>query len=106
MTTIKHNEYDAAGNIIGNFEVSVPPSNETDTDIFITDKYLRDRARETQPGTSSKSNYTGYEKAVWYKPDQGEPVRIKSMECKRSQEDYEIVFTRMDDKKITKIIAV
>lgn len=106
MTTIKHNKYDAAGNIIGTFDVQVTPSNETGTDIYITDKWLRDRAKTSQPGTKTASAYDGYDKAVWYKPEQGEPVRIKSMECKRSDNSFDVEFTRLNGQKTTICLPV
>ena len=40
MTTIKHVRLDNAGNVIGTFDVEVKPSNETKTDIYITDEFF------------------------------------------------------------------
>lgn len=106
MTTIKHNRYNGAGEIIDTFEVEVKPSNETATDIYITEEFLHSLAKRMGKGTSSKSPYDAYEKAVWYKPEEGEPVRVKRMDCKRQEKNCEITFTRLDDKKITKILNV
>lgn len=99
-TTIKHNKYDNAGNVIGTFNVEVKPSNETETDIYITDEFLRNTARQMSKNSTSGSNYSSYEKAVWYKPGHGEAVRIKRMECEKREEKLDVTFTRLDDKKI------
>lgn len=106
MTTIEHVRLNSAGEVIERFEVPVKPSNETATDIYITDEFLHGLAKRLQKGGSTTSPYDSYTKAVWYKPDQGEPVRISSMECKRNKTNCDIVFTRSDGKKITKIINV
>jgi len=100
MTTIKHNKYDNAGKVIGTFDVEVKPSNETETDIYITNEFLQNTAKRMHNGNCTDSNYAGYEKAVWYKPDIGEPIRIKRMECKKRGEKLDVVFTRVDGKKI------
>ena len=104
MTTIKHNKYDNAGNVIGTFDVEVKPSNETETDIYITDEFLRNTAKRMGRNTASESNYSSYEKAVWYKPDHGDMVRIKRMECKKRGEKLDVTFTRLDGKKIEKTL--
>ena len=104
MTTIKHNKYDNAGNVIGTFDVEVKPSNETGTDIYITDEFLRNTAKRMSKNNTSESNYSNYEKAVWYKPDHGEMVRIKRMECKKRGEKLDVTFTRLDGKKIEKTL--
>ena len=104
MTTIKHNKYDNAGNVIGTFDVEVKPSNETKTDIYITDEFLRNTAKRMHKNSASESNYSSYEKAVWYKPDHGEAVRIKRMECKKRGEKLDVTFTRLDGKKIEKTL--
>ena len=100
MTTIKHNKYNDAGEVIGTFDVEVKPSNETKTDIYITDEFLHNTAKRLHNGNSTNSNYTGYTKAVWYKPDHGDMVRIKRMECKKRGEKLDVTFTRLDGKKI------
>ena len=100
MTTIKHVRLDNAGNVIGTFDVEVKPSNETKTDIYITDEFLRNTAKRMGRNTASESNSSSYEKAVWYKPDHGEAVRIKRMECKKRGEKLDVTFTRLDDMKI------
>ena len=100
MTTIKHVRLDNAGNVIGTFEVEVKPSNETETDIYITDEFLRNTAKRMSKNSASSSNYSSYEKAVWYKPNHDEMVRIKRMECKKRGEKIDVTFTRLDDKKI------
>ena len=100
MSTIKHNQYNDAGEIIGTFDMPVKPSNETETDIYITDEFLRNTAKRMGRNTASESNYSSYEKAVWYKPDHDEAVRIKRMECKKRGEKLDVTFTRLDDKKI------
>ena len=61
-TTIKHNKYDNAGNVIGTFDVEVKPSNETETDIYITDEFLRNTAKQMSKNSTSGSNYSSYEK--------------------------------------------
>ena len=104
MTTIKHNKYDNAGNVIGTFDVEVKPSNETKTDIYITDEFLRNTAKRMSKNSTSESNYSSYEKAVWYKPDHGDMVRIKRMECKKRGEKLDVTFTRLDGKKIEKTL--
>lgn len=105
-TTIEHVRLNSAGEVVERFELPVKPSNETATDIYITDEFLHGLAKRLQKGGSTASNYDNYTKAAWYKPDQGEPVRISSMECKRHETNYEVVFTRPDGKKITKILNV
>ena len=104
MSTIKHNQYNDAGEIIGTFDMPVKPSNETETDIYITDEFLRNTAKRMGRNTASESNYSNYEKAVWYKPDHGDMVRIKRMECKKRGEKIDVTFTRLDDKKIEKTL--
>lgn len=99
-TTIKHVKLDNDGNVIGTFDVEVKPSNETETDIYITDEFLRNTAKRMGKNSASESNYSAYEKAVWYKPDHGEVVRIKRMECEKRGEKLDVTFTRLDDKKI------
>lgn len=106
MTTIEHVRLNSAGEVIERFEIPVKPSNETATDIYITDEFLHGLAKRLQKGGSTASNYDSYTKAVWYKPDGGEPIRIKSMECFRRKTNCDIVFTRLDGKTITKIINV
>ena len=100
MTTIEHVRLDSDGNVIGTFEVEVKPSNETETDIYITDEFLRNTAKRMSKNSTSGSNYSSYEKAVWYKPDHGDMVRIKRMECKKRGEKLDVTFTRLDGKKI------
>ena len=104
MTTIEHVRLDNAGNVIGTFDVEVKPSNETETDIYITDEFLRNTAKRMGRNTVSESNYSSYEKAVWYKPDHGDMVRIKRMECKKRGEKLDVTFTRLDGKKIEKTL--
>ncbi len=104
MTTIEHVRLDSDGNVIGTFDVEVKPSNETKTDIYITDDFLRNTAKRMHNRSKSKSSYTNYEKAVWYKPDHGEAVRIKRMECKKRGEKLDVTFTRLDGKKIEKTL--
>ena len=104
MSTIKHNQYNHAGEIIGTFDMPVKPSNETETDIYITDEFLRNTAKRMSKNSTSGSNYSSYEKAVWYKPDHGDMVRIKRMECKKRGEKLDVTFTRLDGKKIEKTL--
>ena len=104
MTTIEHVRLDNAGNVIGTFDVEVKPSNETKTDIYITDEFLRNTVKRMHNGNKSESNYSAYEKVVWYKPDHGEAVRIKRMECKKRGEKLDVTFTRLDGKKIEKTL--
>lgn len=100
MSTIEHVRLDSDGNVIGTFDVEVKPSNETETDIYITDEFLRNTAKRMSKNSTSGSNYSSYEKAVWYKPDHGDMVRIKRMECKKRGEKLDVTFTRLDGKKI------
>lgn len=104
MTTIEHVRLDSDGNVIGTFDVEVKPSNETETDIYITDEFLRNTAKRMHKNSASGSNYSNYEKAVWYKPDHGDMVRIKRMECKKRGEKLDVTFTRLDGKKIEKTL--
>ena len=104
MTTIEHVRLDSDGNVIGTFEVEVKPSNETETDIYITDEFLRNTAKRMHKNSASSSNYSNYEKAVWYKPDHGDMVRIKRMECKKRGKKLDVTFTRLDGKKIEKTL--
>ena len=106
MTTIEHVRLNSAGEVIETFEIPVEPSNETATDIYITDEFLRSQGKRMSNGNRTHSPYDSYTKAVWYKPKDGEPVRVKSMDCKRNETNYEVIFTRPDDKKITKILNV
>lgn len=105
MSTIKHNQYDEFGNVTGTVEIPVKPSNETETDIYITDEFLLARSKDSQPGTKTQSNYTGYEKKVWYKPEYGDVVRIQAMECTREEKGYTVIFTRLNGQKMTKYFA-
>ena len=57
METITHNRYDENGNIIETYEVPVTPSNETVTDIYITEDWLRKQALHCRKGDTSKADY-------------------------------------------------
>ena len=71
METITHNRYDENGNIIGTFKVPVTPSNETETDIYLTEDWLRKQALHCRKGDTSKADYANIGKTVWYRPTGG-----------------------------------
>lgn len=103
MATIKHHKFDDKGNLIGTFDLNVE-SNETETDIYITPKLLKQLKNDMKNGCSSDSHYSGYDKDVWYKADGKDPVRITDMTLKKRGEKLDVTFVRLDGKKIEMVL--
>ena len=106
METITHNRYDENGNIIGTFKVPVTPSNETETDIYLTEDWLRKQALHCRKGDTSKADYADIGKTVWYRSE-GHPDRqVVSMACDHNGNSYQGVFKQPSGKNLIVVLPV
>ena len=106
METITHNRYDENGNIIGTFKVPVTPSNETETDIYLTEDWLRKQALHCRKGDTSKADYADIGKTVWYRSE-GHPDRqVVSMACDHNGNSYQVVFKQPSGKNLIVVLPV
>ena len=106
METITHNRYDENGNIIETYEVPVTPSNETVTDIYITEDWLRKQALHCRKGNTNKADYTGIGKTVWYRSE-GQPDRqVVSMSCDHNGNSYQVVFKQPNGHDLVVVLPV
>ena len=106
METITHNRYDENGNIIGTFKVPVTPSNETETDIYLTEDWLRKQALHCRKGDTSKADYANIGKTVWYRSE-GRPDRqVVSMSCDHNGNSYQVVFKQPSGKDLIVVLPV
>lgn len=105
MAKILHNRYDENGNVIEQFYVEVT-SNETETDIYLTEDWLRKQALHCRKGDTSKADYTNTGKTVWYRSE-GHPDRqVVSMSCDHNGTSYQVVFKQPSGKDLIVVLPV
>ena len=105
MKTITHNRYDENGNIVETFEVEVT-SNETDTDIYLTEDWLHKQALHCRKGNTSTADYADIGKTVWYRSE-GHPDRqVVSMSCDHNGNSYQVVFKQPNGKDLIVVLPV
>ena len=105
MAKILHNRYDENGNVIEQFYVEVT-SNETETDIYLTEDWLRKQALHCRKGDTSKADYANTGKTVWYRSE-GHPDRqVVSMACDHNGNSYQVVFKQPSGKDLIVVLPV
>lgn len=104
--TITHNRFDADGNIIDTFEVPVKPSNETDTDIYLTKEWLYQQAARGRKGNTNKADYTNIGKTVWYCDGELPDRQVVSMACDHNGTSYQVVFKQPSGKDLVVLLPV
>nr|DAS96000.1 MAG TPA: hypothetical protein [Caudoviricetes sp.] len=105
MEKILHNRYDENGNVIEQFYVEAT-SNETETDIYLTEDWLRKQAQHCRKGDTSKADYSGIGKTVWYRSE-GHPDRqVVSMSCDHNGNSYQVVFKQPSGKDLIVVLPV
>ena len=105
MAKILHNRYDENGNVIEQFWVETT-SNETETDIYLTEDWLRKQALHCRKGDTSKADYANTGKTVWYRSE-GHPDRqVVSMACDHNGNSYQVVFKQANGYDLTVVLPV
>ena len=105
MAKILHNRYDENGNVVEQFWVEVT-SNETETDIYLTEDWLRQQAKSTRKGNTNKADYTGIGKTVGYRSE-GQPDRqVVSMTCDHNGNSYQVVFKQPNGHDLVVVLPV
>lgn len=105
MSKILHNRYNNNGELIEQFWVEVS-SNEDDYNIYLTDKWIHNQAKHGHVGDTSESNFTDYEKTVWYRSEGNPDRKVISMKCKKNVKSYEVIFVQPDGNKIEVFVPV
>ena len=105
MAKILHNRYDENGTVIEQFWVETT-SNETETDIYLTEDWLRKQALHCRKGDTSKADYANIGKTVWYRSE-GRPDRqVVSMSCDHNGNSYQVVFKQPSGKDLIVVLPV
>ena len=105
MAKILHNRYDENGNVIEQFYVEVT-SNETETDIYLTEDWLRKQASHCRKGDTSKADYANIGKTVWYRSEGQSDRQVVSMSCDHNGTSYQAVFKQPGGKDLVVVLPV